>query len=218
VPGKHNTLSNFKNQIMPCQSSCFESTIETCNDIIIRANFPAAMELYWILRKIGSTTPVQRIATTDGDGYLTIPIAQLPDGYLQAGNFYTIEIRDGGNYLQSLIFEFGGVEYDCITVELVNFNRETDDGSDINVIQFNSATLPGGGGGELPQDGHEEFPAQISTSTTINLLENYISGSVRIHRNGSLLPNSSYTQASLNSITLNFVRVLDDELIIDYKF
>jgi hypothetical protein len=128
---------------LSCEKACFEAVIESCNDIIVRANFPADYSLYWLLSKPGSANIYQRRTTTNGSGDLIIPKASLPAGYLIKGGFYNIQIKDGDDYLQPVTFVFGTAQYTCINAQLVNFNREEEDNSEVNVIEFKEAIVPG---------------------------------------------------------------------------
>jgi len=150
---------------MSCESACFESTIESCNDIIIRANFPAAFPLYWLINKAGQPNIKQRLTTTNGDGDLTIPKADLPIGFLLPGNDYQIQVKNGADYLQPVTFLFGATQYSCIMANLANFDRELDDESEINVIQFTEALVP-----DVVPDGAVNLvvPFVNQTSVTVN--------------------------------------------------
>lgn len=198
---------------MSCNPGCFESTIETCNDIIIRANFSANLPLYWLVQKVGSSNLYQKLSASDVNGDLTIPKDQLPPGFLLAGSAINIKVRSGANYLQEVTFEFGDVEYGCIIAELVDITRADDDDSEINVIQFNEALVPDG---INTIDAEEEFSG--SEDLTITLANNYISTSIKLFKNGARLDNASFTEAPPNQITLNVPRTSDDEFIIDYKY
>lgn len=127
---------------MSCQPGCFESIIEQCNDIIIRANFPPNFSLYWILNKAGKNNLYQRLTTTTGTGDLVIPKSDLPDGFLTPGSYFNIQVRNGSNYLQPVTFLFGGTNYNCALARLGFFDRAADDDSEINVIQYTEALIP----------------------------------------------------------------------------
>lgn len=116
-------------------NSCFEATIETCNDIVVRAGFTASTPYYWTIKKSSSSNIIQRLTSTNADGDLLIPKADLPAGYLVKGNHYTIQVRLGSNYLQLVTLIFGAEVYQCIIAELANIDREEGDDSEVNVIK-----------------------------------------------------------------------------------
>jgi hypothetical protein len=128
---------------MSCENSCFEASIESCNDIVVRAGFPANYPLYWIICKAGSNNLKQRLTLTNVNGDLVIPQSDLPAGYLLTGNFYKIQVKNGNDYLQPVTFVFGGTQHTCIICQLLSFDRDEFDNSEINVIQFKEAVIPG---------------------------------------------------------------------------
>jgi hypothetical protein len=130
---------------MSCASGCYEATVENCNDIIIRAAFPSNYPLYWLIQK-GSGNIHQRLVETDDNGDLTIEKSNLPNGYLIKGAYYKIKIRNGANYLQSVNFTFGDDQYSCIMAQIATFNRDEEDDSEVNVIQFTAAETSGSSG------------------------------------------------------------------------
>lgn len=121
---------------MSCEKACYEATIETCNDIVVKAGLTASTPFYWIIRKASSSNIIQRLTATNADGDLTIAKADLPAGYLIKGNHYKIEVRNGSNYLQKVPLTFGAEEYQCVIAQLVGIDRESDDGSQLNVIEY----------------------------------------------------------------------------------
>lgn len=127
---------------MSCEKACFEAVIESCNDIIVRANFPANFPLFWLMSKPGSANIYQRRTNTNGSRELVIPKASLPAGFLIKGGFYNILVKNGDDYLQPVTFVFGTKQYTCIIAQLVNFNREEEDDSEVNVIEFKEAIVP----------------------------------------------------------------------------
>lgn len=198
---------------MSCENACYEAVIESCNDIIIRAGFAGVQPLYWLIKRPGSNNLYQRLTTTNVEGDLVIPIDDLPAGFLIPGGYYNIQVRNGDNYLQAVTFDFGGTEYDCIQAQLITINRDEEDESEVNVIEFNSSFIPDG---VDTVDGHEEFTG--STDLTLTLPEIYIPGSIKLYKNGPRLNNASFTEASPTTITLNVTRIAEDEFIIDYKY
>lgn len=128
---------------MSCENACYEAVIESCNNIVVRAGFPANFPLYWIIAKAWSNNKYQRLTTTNIDGDLLIPKADLPAGYLIKGNDYKIQVKSGNDYLQPVTFLFGGSQYNCINAELVSFDRDTNDNSEVNVIEFKESVIAG---------------------------------------------------------------------------
>src|SRR5436190_294819 len=131
---------------MSCSSGCYEATIESCNDIIIRAGFTPDSPLYWLIQKVGSNNIHQRLTIANGEGDLPIPKSDLPDGYLIKGAYYKIQIRNGSEYLQPVSLTFGETQYSCILLSLNSFDRADDDESGVNIIQFTGAIIPEGDG------------------------------------------------------------------------
>jgi hypothetical protein len=128
---------------MSCETGCFEAEIESCNDIVVRAGFPANFPLYWLLQRAFSHNIHQCITLTNSDGDLIIPKADLPAGLLIKGGQYKIRIKNGNDYLQPVTFLFGGTQYSCIMAELNSVNRDESDNSETNVIQFKESIIPG---------------------------------------------------------------------------
>ncbi len=150
---------------MICEPACYESTIETCNNIIVRAGFPGNFPLYWIISKASSPNLYQRLVTTNAQGDLAILKSDLPAGFLVKGNDYKIILKNGTDYLQPVTFVFGGTQYSCIMADLVNINRDTSDNSDVNVIEFKQAIVPGG---SPAADTSIVYPFVNQTSFTYN--------------------------------------------------
>ena len=129
---------------MNCEKACYESQIESCNDIVVKAGFPANFPLYWLISKSFSSIIIQRVTTTNAQGDLIIPISELPAGFLLKGNHYKINLKNGTDYMQPVTFVFGSDQYNCIVAELMNYNRDDSDNSGVNIIQFTEAIVPGG--------------------------------------------------------------------------
>lgn len=153
---------------MSCENSCYEAIIEGCNNIIVRAGFPPNFPLYWVMQKATSSNIIQRVTTTNSEGDLLIPKADLPAGYLVKGNQYKIRVKNGTDYLQPVTFVFGGDQYTCIMAELLNINRDDSDDSEVNVIEFKQAIVPGGSTGFDPSIVYP-FVNQISFTYNHNL-------------------------------------------------
>ncbi len=128
---------------MSCEKACYEAIIESCNNIVVRAGFPASFPLYWVVSKTNSNNLYQRLTTTNIDGDLVIPKADLPSGFLLQNNFYKILVKNGNDYLQPVTFVFGTSQYNCIISQLVKINRTNDDLSEVNVIEFKEPALAG---------------------------------------------------------------------------
>lgn len=120
---------------MSCNPGCYEATIQECGDIKLNAGLVASTDYYAIVSKPNKTRVFQRKLTTDAGGVLTIPENMFPAGYLIAGSFLNIEIRDGSDYLSKKKLVFSTLQYDCVLVELVDFDIDYYDASPINIIQ-----------------------------------------------------------------------------------
>lgn len=119
---------------MNCENACYEAQIQSCNDIVVKAGLTANVPVYWIISKASSSNIYQRLTNTDANGELVIQKADLPAGFLVKGNHYKIEVRNGTDYLQPVTLVFAGKQYSCIMIEIVNVNRDSEDGSMVNVI------------------------------------------------------------------------------------
>jgi hypothetical protein len=120
---------------MSCEAACFEYQVTSCDDIIVRAGFPPNYDLYWIVRKTGSSNKYQVKKATENNGDLIIEKSLLPDGFFVKGRQFSIEIRNGADYMEMVAFIFGGVQYTCIQAEIVSINTQESDDSPVNVIQ-----------------------------------------------------------------------------------
>jgi hypothetical protein len=153
---------------MSCENGCYEAVISGCNDIIIRAGFTPNYPLYWIVKKSNSNNIYQKLTQTNTEGELVIDIDNLPSGYLTSKSFLKIKVRDGSNYLQPILFQFGGTNYSGIMAELVNVKRPDSDSSDINVIQFTTATLPANTGITFQADA--DFTINLKAGETLEYI------------------------------------------------
>ena len=126
---------------MACKKECYDATVITCSDIVIRAGFTPNYPLFYIITARNNHR-VQRQVTTNADGELLINMDILPPGYLVMEGFMTIEVRDGNDFLQPVLFEFGGEEYSCILVNLVKVDIENGDSSEMNVIKSSTPAVP----------------------------------------------------------------------------
>lgn len=139
----------FKFSTMACKKDCYEAVVSTCSDIIIKAGFTSFYPLFVILTdRFGNKT--QRLFTTNSDGDLVIEKDNLPAGFLEIPQLLNIELRDGSNYLQPVLFDFGGEPYSCIQAESVSMDLAEGDTSAVNVIQFTEASDPVDAGMLLP--------------------------------------------------------------------
>lgn len=130
----------LKNNLLSC-SACFEANVSHCSDIIIKAGFDPGTNLYWLVRKPHLSKVYQKLATTDESGNLTILKSDLPNGYLTTESIIKIELRSGVNYLQPVLFFFGGTQYACILATLLDIKTQTGDNSPVNVIQFTESLI-----------------------------------------------------------------------------
>lgn len=126
---------------MGCEKSCYEAKIQGCNDIVVKAGLSANVPVYWIISKASSSNIYQRLTNTNGEGELLIPKSMLPAGFLVKGNHYKIQVRNGTDYLQPVTLTFDGKQYSCVMVEIVNIDRDNEDGSKVNVIGTTEAII-----------------------------------------------------------------------------
>lgn len=150
---------------MSCENACYEAIIESCNNIVVRAGFPANFPLYWVVSKAASSNLIQRLVTTNSNGDLLIDKSLLPIGFLIKGNQYKILVKNGTDYQQPVTFVFGGTQYKCIIAELVRIDRDSSDNSEVNVIEFKQAIVPGGSPAD---DSSIVYPFVNQTSFTYN--------------------------------------------------
>lgn len=148
---------------MSC-SACFEAIISSCNDIVVRAGFPANYGMYWVVKKAGSNKIYQKLVTTNSQGELVIAKADLPAGLLTQGRILELQLKNGANYLQPIVFMFGSKQYTCVVSTLNEYVRDLSDNSGVNVIQFTEAILPG----TPPIDATIVYPFVNQTSITYN--------------------------------------------------
>jgi hypothetical protein len=125
-----------------CENACYESIIESCEDITVKAGFSANTNYYWILSKSSSSNIYQRLVTSNGSGDIIILKSDLPPGFLVKGNSYLLKIRLGSNYLQPVLFTFGSKTYGCVLISLVDIVRAEDDDSEVNVIKYLEPVTP----------------------------------------------------------------------------
>jgi len=127
-------VSNFYS--MSCKKECFEATISTCSsDIFLKAGLAPSTEYFWVLTDRHNNV-FQRKVSTDADGTLVIESAALPDGLNKYSGYLNLSIRKGDDYLQTVEMDFGGEAYTCVQIRMENFDRDTDDDSEVNYIQF----------------------------------------------------------------------------------
>lgn len=124
-------------------AACFEAIISSCDNIVVKAGFPANYGLYWVLKKAGSNNVYQKMVTTNADGDLVISKADLPAGMLIPGRILELQVKDGADYLIPIVFVFGSKQYTCVQISLNNFTRDEGDNSGVNVVEFNEAIIPG---------------------------------------------------------------------------
>jgi hypothetical protein len=123
---------------MSCENGCYEAVISGCNDIVIRAGFTPNYPMYWIVKKSNSNNIYQKLTQTTVDGDLIINMDDLPLGYLTANSFLNIQVRNGNNYLQPVLFQFGIDTYQCVVAKLINVISPNDNSS-FNIIQYSNS-------------------------------------------------------------------------------
>lgn len=131
---------------MSCATGCYQSTTSCCENILVRAAFPPLYPLYWVIQKPGQPNIYQALTETNAEGDLLIDKTKLPAGFLTPGTIFNLKIKNGANYLQPVVMVFDGVQYGCVTNELLNIERNDEEMSEVNVIQFTEAIVPEGGG------------------------------------------------------------------------
>jgi hypothetical protein len=124
-------------------SACFESIISSCDNIVVKAGFPANYGLYWVIKKAGSNNIHQKLVTTNVNGELVINKADLPAGFLIPGRIIELQVKDGADYLIPIVFVFGSKQFTCVQVSFNNYTRDEGDNSGVNVVQFSEAIIPG---------------------------------------------------------------------------
>jgi hypothetical protein len=117
---------------MQACATCFDAILQSCPEaIIIDAGLSPNTEYYWVIKsKTGKI--YQRKVSTNSAGRLTIDASVLPNGLLNsyAGTF-TLEIREGADYLSVVPIAIGEDEYECI---LISFSDIDGNAGDNNVI------------------------------------------------------------------------------------
>lgn len=131
---------------MSCQSGCFEAKIQSCNDIVVRGNFPPNIPLYWIVQRPGYPKLYQVKTFSENNGDLIISWDELPTGFFVTGRQMKIEIRNGNDYSQKIAMIFDGVQYACIIAEMMSIDTKVGDDSPVNVITGLDTTIPSGPG------------------------------------------------------------------------
>lgn len=122
---------------MACKPSCYEATVSSCDDIILKAGLTANTSYYVIIKKPGSTVIHQRQLTSDDDGNITIPMDSFEAGFFNeyAGTF-RLEVRAAADYPTVLELTFNEVEYTCVMFTMAKFTEgEEDAETPLNVIQ-----------------------------------------------------------------------------------
>jgi hypothetical protein len=108
---------------MSC-SNCFEVALRACPSTLeLTAGLTPDTEYYWVIRK--NNRVYQAKTTTDGDGKLVIDCSTLPAGLLNSyAGFFTLEIREGSNYLNVVPLTIDTVAYTCILMSFVEVDGE----------------------------------------------------------------------------------------------
>lgn len=124
---------------MSCETGCYESTIVSCSDIVLKTSLVAAAPFYWTIQKAGHSEIIQRLVNSSAQQEITILKADLPTGYLLQGLNYKIQIRDGINYLQVKTFTKAGVVYDCLQLKLIAVDKAIGDASPVNFVDITTS-------------------------------------------------------------------------------
>jgi hypothetical protein len=107
-------------------STCYEALLKACPPSIeLKAGLTANTEYFWVLRPLRTGKIYQRKASTNVDAKLVIDTTVLPDGLLnnQAGAF-SLEIREGNDYLQVKQLTINTVAYNCIVISFVDIGGD----------------------------------------------------------------------------------------------
>jgi hypothetical protein len=121
---------------MSC-STCFETRLQACpSSIVLTAGLAASTEYFWCLTSMTHGKIYQRKATTDIDGKLTLDTSTLPDGLLNAhSGFFSLEIRNGADYLEVIDLTFGTETFSCIMIEFVEVEGDAGINNQIYSLQ-----------------------------------------------------------------------------------
>lgn len=200
---------------MSCENACYEAFVSSCNDIIIRAAFTPNYPMYWLVQRACSNNLKQKLTQTNADGDLIISEDDLPDGFLCAGRQIKIEVRDGSNYLQPILFEFGGNTFQCILAKLTSITKDDTDDSDVNVIQFTEAVAPENTGITFIANANFTIPlAALKTLDYITLANPAtMNVTIGITPGGTELADQEVTV--IETITLNHTPVADETIYVE---
>jgi hypothetical protein len=118
---------------MSCESACYEAQVNGCGNIILKAGLAASTAYYVQINKGNNSNVYQRQVVTDVDGVLTIIKADFPAGYFAPG-YFNLKLRLANTYiLQPMVFN--AISYNCVLIQVINTDIETDDLSPISTIQ-----------------------------------------------------------------------------------
>lgn len=106
--------------IDPCQL-CARLEFEQCTDIIIEdAGLVALTNYFWTLVDSLGNVHKGEVAAA-GDGSITIPAEDLPDGLLiPAMGIFTLTLSTSASAADQVDFEIDTVTYPCIQVTFLN--------------------------------------------------------------------------------------------------
>lgn len=108
---------------MNCQPSCYETTVNLCGDIVLKAQLAPNTEYVVALSK-SISKEYRHHFTTDNQGSLTITKSVFPSGYFAYG-FVRVVVRLTGNNFSAQPLTFKSKQYTCVLINLVAI--ETDD-------------------------------------------------------------------------------------------
>lgn len=109
---------NFTTPCSPCYNSFLPELPE--DDLVINAGLTPAAEYYWVLETAHGIT-YKDLAVVDGDGKITIPIANFPNGLFAAGTgryvIYLVENQEDPETVpMTLGLGYMADEYECISL------------------------------------------------------------------------------------------------------
>lgn len=119
---------------MSCDSGCYNSQVNTCSDLLLKAGLELNTNYFIQLAKSGKTTIHQALFTSDGGGNVEILQQAYPDGFFTPG-FYKLTVKKESDFSAQTL-TFGGDPYSCVMLEIRNIiNELSDDPSPTTTIQ-----------------------------------------------------------------------------------
>lgn len=188
---------------MDCKSY-YEVELAKCPEqIIVKANFPAGYDLYWLLKdSLGNL--FQRKVTTNDQGYLIIDPETLPPGlFAPYRAAFQLKIRNGNDYQQPVTFIFGDTQYSCVSLKFIDVDYVEGDGSDLNVIEFKTPFVPDDN--NPPPSGSSPIVVSFINQTTV-VYQHNLGRFVSVHAfelNGNEI-DAEVDNTDTNTVTVSF--------------